>query len=300
GQLEQRAVAARDNIRNDVADHLLDVLCGLAFERKQTPKSVREIRALTVQTKGHDLILPGRPGRQGQWLMRVLASTLGVTYMLNQARFDFGVPSLTSAWAGQRPVVQVDPRSANSASRHSTSSRTVAPPENSSRMTPDGASVSLNSTARRLRTSSLCAGSTCRHLQLKTRSNRRAARRRRNSGLSPCAPSQSNRLRATTTRLSSGRHRMSETLTTASCRWVEATSRSSSSRTTNFSASMASHSLPRVIRQARPTMQDGQRSGKAGSRPAAVQRGRVVALVSLRSRAMPPSGDAARVWMAAV
>src|SRR6185312_13626644 len=103
GQLEQRTVAARHDIRNDAANGFLDVLCGLAFERKQTPKSVREIRALTVQTKGHDLILPGRPGRQGQWLMRVLASTLGVTYMLNQARFDFGVPSLTSAWAGQRP-----------------------------------------------------------------------------------------------------------------------------------------------------------------------------------------------------
>src|SRR4029079_14661256 len=245
GQLEQRTVAARHDIRNDAANGFLDVLCGLAFERKQTPKSVREIRAMTVQTKGHDLILPGRPGRQGQWLMRVLASTLGVTYMLNQARFDFGVPSLTSAWAGQRPVVQLEPRSATSASRPSTSSRIVAPPENSSRTTPDGASVSLNSTARRLRTSSLCERSICRHLQVKTRSNRRAARRRLNSGLSLCAPSQSKRLRATTRRFSCGRHRMSETLTTASCRWVEATSRSSSSRTTNFSWSMALAIPPR-------------------------------------------------------
>ena len=102
GQLEQRTVAARHDIRNDVANRLLDVLCGLALERKQTPKAVREIRVLAVQTKGHDLILPGRPGRQGQWVMRVLASTLGADRkMLNQGRFDLAAPSPTSAWAGQ-------------------------------------------------------------------------------------------------------------------------------------------------------------------------------------------------------
>ncbi len=55
GQLEQRTIAARHDIRNDAANGLLDVLCGLAFERKQTPKAVREIRALAVQTKGHDM-----------------------------------------------------------------------------------------------------------------------------------------------------------------------------------------------------------------------------------------------------
>ena len=100
GQLKQRTVAARHDIRNDVANSLFDVLCILAFERKQTPKPVREVRALAVQTKGHDLILPGRPGRQGQWVIRVLASTLDAIE-LNQARFDLAAPSLTSAWAGQ-------------------------------------------------------------------------------------------------------------------------------------------------------------------------------------------------------
>ncbi len=58
--------------------------------------------------------------------------------------------------------------------------------------------------------------------------------RRRYSGLSDWALSQSKRLSATTTRLSFGRHRTSATLTTASCRWADTTSRSSSSRTANF------------------------------------------------------------------
>src|SRR5262249_60310663 len=87
---------------------------------------------------------------------------------------------------GQAAVVQDGPRSASPASRHSTSSRNVAPPENVSITTPDGASVSENSTARRLRTASLCAGSICRHLHAMTRSKRRAARRLRYSQATPC------------------------------------------------------------------------------------------------------------------
>ena len=45
---------------------------------------------------------------------------------------------------------------------------------------------------------------------------------------------QSKRLSASTRRCCCGHHSTSETLTTASCKWVETTSRSSSSRTTNF------------------------------------------------------------------
>ena len=48
-----------------------------------------------------------------------------------------------------------------------------------------------------------------------------------------------NLLSATTRRFSCGRHSTSDTLATASCRWVETTSRSSSSRTTNLNWSMA-------------------------------------------------------------
>ena len=70
------------------------------------------------------------------------------------------------------------------------------PPENMRVTTPAGASVSANSTASRLSTASLPAGSTWRHLQQFTRSKRSAERQRRSSGLVPSAASQSKRLSA--------------------------------------------------------------------------------------------------------
>src|SRR5262249_7755760 len=104
--------------------------------------------------------------------------------------------------------------------------------------TPPGGSVSENSTASRLSTAAFPAGSTFRHLQQLTRSKRSADRQRLSSAFVPSAESQSKRLSATTTRFSFGRQMTSQTLTSASCRWVETTSRSSRSRATNFTGSM--------------------------------------------------------------
>src|SRR5664279_1517242 len=151
-----------------------------------------------------------------------------------QPRLAFGVPGSSIACAGQTAVLQDCPRSASSASRHSTSSRSAPPPEKISVTTPAGPSVSANSTASRLSTLSALAGFISRALHDNTRSKRKAERRRRNSGFWACALSQSKRLSATTRRLSRGRHSTSDTLTTASCKWVETISKSSSSRTTNF------------------------------------------------------------------
>ncbi len=53
GQLEQGAVAARHHIRDDAAHGLLDVLRSLAFDREKTAKTLRKLRALTVQANGH-------------------------------------------------------------------------------------------------------------------------------------------------------------------------------------------------------------------------------------------------------
>ncbi len=88
---------------------------------------------------------------------------------------------------GGTPSARTGPRSASSASRHSTSSRSAPPPEKIKVTTPAGASVSSNSTARRLSTASLPAGSTLRHLQPLTRSKRSAERQRRSSGWSRSA-----------------------------------------------------------------------------------------------------------------
>src|SRR6185312_6387911 len=93
-----------------------------------------------------------------------------------------GTPGSASRCIGQQAVVQAGPRSASSASRHSTSSRSAASPEKVRVTTPEGASVGENSTASRLSTASLPAGSTCRHLHDSTRSKRSAARRRRYCG----------------------------------------------------------------------------------------------------------------------
>src|SRR5260370_5220760 len=141
-------------------------------------------------------------------------------------------------------TVQVGPRSASSASRHSTSSRKTPPAENRRFTTPAGVSVGSNSTASRFSTAALPAGLTCLHLQAETRSNRSAARQRRNSGLSPSAESQSKRSSPITSRFSCGRHNTSATFTVASCKWVEMIARSSSSRATNFSDCMGFASLP--------------------------------------------------------
>src|SRR5262249_40570031 len=100
------------------------------------------------------------------------------------------------------------------------------------------------------------------HLHDKTRSKRRAVLRRRYS-LFVFLPrfvfvsrafSQSKRLSPTIKRFSPGRQWTSATFTTASCRWVEATSRSSSSRTANFKTSMASTPC-RVVRRDHCTAQ---------------------------------------------
>src|SRR6476660_8203072 len=193
---------------------------------------------------------------------------------LNGARGGGRQPraSVTSSrWTGRSAAGQDGPRSASSASRHSTSSRSMAPPENMRVTTPAGGSVSENSTASRLSTASLPAGFTWRHLQQLTRSKRSAERQRRSSGLVPSAASQSKRLSATTTRFSCGRQITSATLTRASCRWVDTTSRSSRSRATNFTWSMAhapcrpiaSCSCVEVIRKRPPPAQ----AGKQQSRP---------------------------------
>src|SRR5215813_8489977 len=145
----------------------------------------------------------------------------------------------SSRWLGQQLATRVGPRSASSTSRHSTSSRSVAPPENVSVTAPPGGLTSANSTARRLRILSFLAGSTFLHLQASTRSNRSAARQRRSSGLAAIAAGQSNRSSARTSRFSAGRQCTSATLTSASWRWAETTSRSSLSRATNLTGSMA-------------------------------------------------------------
>ncbi len=76
----------------------------------------------------------------------------------DQARRGVTPVNSPSAWAGQAAVVQVGPRSASSASRHSTSSRSAPPPEKLRVTTPAGSSVCVNSTERRLRTASSPAG----------------------------------------------------------------------------------------------------------------------------------------------
>src|SRR6516164_8364568 len=60
-------------------------------------------------------------------------------------------------WSGQCVVAQAGPRSAISASRHSTSSRNIPPPENVRTIDPAGGSLSTKSTASRLSTVSLSA-----------------------------------------------------------------------------------------------------------------------------------------------
>src|SRR5262249_1655186 len=82
---------------------------------------------------------------------------------------------VSSTWIGRTAAGQDGPRSASSASRHSTSSRSVPPPEKMRFTIPAGGSVSENSTASRLSTASLPAGLTLRPLPHFTRSKRRAA-----------------------------------------------------------------------------------------------------------------------------
>jgi succinyl-CoA synthetase alpha subunit len=74
---------------------------------------------------------------------------------------------------------KTSPRSASSASRHSTSRRMAPPPEKVNVMVPPGVLCSANSTARRLSSAPLLAGLRSRHLQEITRSNRSAVRQRR-------------------------------------------------------------------------------------------------------------------------
>src|ERR1700730_7105886 len=141
-------------------------------------------------------------------------------------------------WVGQHVVVHTGPRSTSSHSRHSTSRRNAAPPEKISVTTPAGGAVSSNSTASRLSIACLSQQSTLRHLKELTRSKRSAVRRRWYRGELASAPSQSNRARPPTSRFSAGRQCTSPTLTTASCRWVETTSRSSLSRATSLRSSI--------------------------------------------------------------
>src|SRR5262249_18727870 len=156
-------------------------------------------------------------------------------------------------WSGQIAAAETSPRSASSASRHSTSRRITPPPEKISDTIPAGESVSANSTASKLSCASFAVWLRLRHLQASTRSKRSPVRHRRKSCLAAApaaAPDilptlaisaaliQSKRLSATTKRCSLGRHNMSAILTSESCTWAEITSMSSLSRATSLSSSV--------------------------------------------------------------
>ena len=52
-QREQGSVATRCDVGHDAAYDLLHVLGRFAFDREKAAKTLRKVRALTVQAKGH-------------------------------------------------------------------------------------------------------------------------------------------------------------------------------------------------------------------------------------------------------
>ena len=201
----------------------------------------------------------------------------------------------TSAWAGHDAAIQDGPRSASSASRHSTSSRTDAPPEKVSMTTPDGASVSENSTASRLRTASLRTG-----INLPTLAGQHALEAQ---GCPPPLVFRLGALRALPVEPIKRDHDALFLRTPQDVGYLD-------HRVLQVGRSdleiffvenhefqrvhWRSRSPPGVIRQARRTAQDAQRSGNAGSSPAAVQRGRVAGSVNLRRKSTARARSCAR------
>src|SRR5262249_37699264 len=191
----------------------------LALGGEKGAETLAEIRGAAVEADRHGPVLPA--GRvRGQLRGREEASNPGVGGALGMG-------------LAPRPPAR---RAPNRQTR--LPSFPPPPPEKMRFTIPAGGSVSENSTASRLSTAPLPAGLTFRHLQHLTRSKRSAARQRLSSGFVPSAESQSKRSSAITRRFSCGRHMTSATLTSASCRWVDTTSRSSRSRATNFTGSM--------------------------------------------------------------
>src|SRR5262249_13123680 len=224
-EFDQGAIAAGGDVRDDRAHDRIDLGRCLALGGEKGTEALGESRRAAVETDRHGPVLPGHSGR---------SALNGVAGTARQPRASV----VSSTWIGRTPAGQDGPRSASSASRHSTSSRNVPPPEKMRFTTPAGGSVSENSTASRLSTASLPAGVAFRHLPHLSRPKRRTPRHRLSSGFVPSAESQSKRLSAITRRFSCGRHMTSATLTSASWRWVDTTSRSSRSRATNFTGSM--------------------------------------------------------------
>ncbi len=128
---------------------------------------------------------------------------------------------------------------ASSASRHSTSSRSAAPPENVNVITPPGGSFSANETASRLSVLSLAGGIDVAALHARTRSKRSAERQRRNAGASPFAASPVEAIeRRPPAAFRPGASGCLPTFTTASWRCAETTPMSSPSRATSLRRSM--------------------------------------------------------------
>ena len=150
-ELDQRAVAVAAHIGDDGAHRLLDVLGNLALGGEESGKARGKVRGSAVEAYRHRALsgrdeVPVSPvnGPRRKARQPCLAC---LRWFRRPAILDTSI-----AWAGQHSVTQAGPRSASSASRHSTSSRSAAPPENVRVTTPAGWSVSSNETASRFRT----------------------------------------------------------------------------------------------------------------------------------------------------
>src|SRR5262245_35635876 len=153
-------VAAQHDIGNDGAHSRFHIGHRLSFGGKKGSKGGGKVGRAAVEADRHGLSPPVRPG----FLLN------GPRKKARQECASARNGGASSTWTGRSVAGQDGPRSASSASRHSTSRRNAPPPEKIRVTAPAGGSVSVNSTASRLRTSSLPAGLTLRHLQPLTRS----------------------------------------------------------------------------------------------------------------------------------
>src|SRR6202043_2357880 len=141
-----------------------DVMRRLAFGGEEGLEAGRKIGGARVETDRHGSCRAKATGRARPARFCEVSDDPA-----RQAR----QPRCSTAWprcAGQMEVGHIGPRSTNSTSRHSTSRRKAAPPENISVTVPDGHSLSSKVTASRLSTASGLLRSTLRHLTPMTRS----------------------------------------------------------------------------------------------------------------------------------
>ncbi len=229
-ELDQGAIAAGGDVRDDRAHDRIDLGRCLALGGEKGTEALGESRRAAVETDRHGPVLPGHSGRiGGQWRGSDRPSTPRVGGIVNMD----GTPARGPRWPqiGQlgSQAFDLEPQ---------------RPPAREDEVHDSGGRIGLAEFDRQQVEHRVLAG----WIDVSALAAFDALEAQRRAAASefglcplrgePSAESQSKRLSATTKRLSCGRHMTSATLTSASCRWVDTTSRSSRSRATNFTGSM--------------------------------------------------------------